>query len=982
MYHNKVTAQDLIGHIEKHGLIENRLISKNNPTMQKELIMERFLNLKKWKLLFVLLCFLTSVKYNTCSAQNKYENFGPHAAYAITWQNKASLWYAVGPIQSLQIASKEEKEALAKVFNSGSAILMGECGKYKVYYLGVDYESHDLDVLKYIRKYGYSCNWPTSSPPKLGDKNDQGSNTSEIQSGESSKNKNQFYSMTISSGDNQNITNSSTTSDQTRSNTSVSNPYTTNNSSNLKREQAQQQNHIEYERRRQQRMAQMRTEYSRRQTELTQEAVQEIANIGTMLANHWAAQNEKNRLTKELNEPVREYYKEQEKLLQKEIDKIKGGDFKVLNEHDSRYYSEWKEYYEESIELLYEWEDYECDQNSAKVWNDHNDRTRKPRYKTLPKPSVQLTNMNSFNHIDYYNSAKYNKYKNSSFAKELIKQALYLQPRNINYNLLYSKLLKGDEEIRILNYILSIDPNNKVANNRIHKLKTSQTLAPLIKKFRIAYDNNDYKNGIAFAEEIETNPDWRLTYNEKSFYREKAYLLYLADRCKESTEVINKVLRLNPSEYEKFQCYYRIMFNAKKDNDNSNTRYYAQAIINLSKENKNLIDKKYVYSSAQQYYYAKGNTPEQVKENFKHVLSLCKNDTQSLIYFETNKILFYIFSNSSEYTESIKYINNILVNIPAKSNSEAYQEWKKAFMSKHMLYAFKTTQMYLGGWYKDLIDNEEFYLAKTSESFESKQQTYIYLYHSALKLNKKRKANKYIKEFVKETKEEQTIRYYSFSGKRQEERLDFWSQCYAHYPNSFYPNYILALAYKSSEDYEKAISYLKKSVEIKPDNYDSNYWCGIINLQLKKYDVASVYFKKAISIYPKNKYANYWGGKAFLRSGKAQISHEYFLRCIELEKEKISIFTPFSFAHLGNSEKAISSMQVFKNAKDLDYDLNFAGLYSILGKNSKAIEHLQKALNSGCRNFEYIDNNPDFENLRNTKAFKTLVNKFRKQDDL
>ena len=164
-------------------------------------------------------------------AQNKYENFGPHAAYAITWQNKTGNWYAVGPVQSIQVASKEEKKALAEVYNSGSATFLGECGKYRVYYLGVDYKSSDLDVLKYIRKYGYSCNWPTSSPPKLGEKNNQASNTSKIQSGESSKNKNEFYTMTISSGNNQNTTNSTTKSNQDKSNTSVSNLYTTNNSS-------------------------------------------------------------------------------------------------------------------------------------------------------------------------------------------------------------------------------------------------------------------------------------------------------------------------------------------------------------------------------------------------------------------------------------------------------------------------------------------------------------------------------------------------------------------------------------------------------------------------------------------------------------------------------------------------------------------------------------------------------------------------------
>lgn len=87
-------------------------------------------------------------------------------AYAVTWQNSAGYWWAVGPTQALWAAEETEAKALDLVRGysskkNGEIRYVNNCGKFRVYTLGVDYNSYDKDVIPHvIKNEGYSCNWP------------------------------------------------------------------------------------------------------------------------------------------------------------------------------------------------------------------------------------------------------------------------------------------------------------------------------------------------------------------------------------------------------------------------------------------------------------------------------------------------------------------------------------------------------------------------------------------------------------------------------------------------------------------------------------------------------------------------------------------------------------------------------------------------------------------------------------------------------
>jgi hypothetical protein len=75
-------------------------------------------------------------------------------AIGITWQNSKGLWFAVGPVQSIGVGCKTEKEAISEAVDRKDMenIKIGDPSnyssdyKYRIYDLRRKYKSYDLDV--------------------------------------------------------------------------------------------------------------------------------------------------------------------------------------------------------------------------------------------------------------------------------------------------------------------------------------------------------------------------------------------------------------------------------------------------------------------------------------------------------------------------------------------------------------------------------------------------------------------------------------------------------------------------------------------------------------------------------------------------------------------------------------------------------------------------------------------------------------------
>lgn len=87
----------------------------------------------------------------------------------------------------------------------------------------------------------------------------------------------------------------------------------------------------------------------------------------------------------------------------------------------------------------------------------------------------------------------------------------------------------------------------------------------------------------------------------------------------------------------------------------------------------------------------------------------------------------------------------------------------------------------------------------------------------------------------------------------------------------------------------------------------------------------------------------------------------------------------FSYIYLNKKELAFN---VFSKCALTDPSkntyMNLASFYSYFDENEKAIENLEKSLKLGFNSWTYLESEPTLNNIRDTKEFKKLINKFKK----
>ena len=80
-----------------------------------------------------------------------------------------------------------------------------------------------------------------------------------------------------------------------------------------------------------------------------------------------------------------------------------------------------------------------------------------------------------------------------------------------------------------------------------------------------------------------------------------------------------------------------------------------------------------------------------------------------------------------------------------------------------------------------------------------------------------------------------------------------------------------------------------------------------------------------------------------------------------------------------NYDQAINDIGiVIYNSPDLIDYYNYGCLYSLAGKTDKAIAYFEKLLESGFNDFNSIENDSDWDNVRNDLRFKSILRKYKK----
>ncbi|MDR1983896.1 MAG: tetratricopeptide repeat protein [Prevotellaceae bacterium] len=160
-------------------------------------------------------------------------------------------------------------------------------------------------------------------------------------------------------------------------------------------------------------------------------------------------------------------------------------------------------------------------------------------------------------------------------------------------------------------------------------------------------------------------------------------------------------------------------------------------------------------------------------------------------------------------------------------------------------------------------------------------------------------------------------------------------------------------------DYDKAIEYYNKVIELKPDTETAYNNLGIAYHNKGDNDKAIEYYKKAIELKPDDAFAYSNLGLAYDNTGNYDKAIEYYKKAIELKPDDAITYYNFGivYYHKGDNDKAIGywneTIILKPDYTDAYYNLGFA--YYNKGDNDKAIEYYNKA----------VELKPDFTNAYN-----------------
>ena len=161
-------------------------------------------------------------------------------------------------------------------------------------------------------------------------------------------------------------------------------------------------------------------------------------------------------------------------------------------------------------------------------------------------------------------------------------------------------------------------------------------------------------------------------------------------------------------------------------------------------------------------------------------------------------------------------------------------------------------------------------------------------------------------------------------------------------------NNALALHYRDKEDYERAVQYASKAIELASRNHNAYENLGTISAYKGNYDEAIKLYKKSIEISPDFYLAHNNLGLVYGYIGDFNSSIFYLKKAIELEPKlsKAHNDLGIAYANIGKFDEAIKEMKesIRLNPYESDYYYNLALIYGFNGDKDKARELLMKGL--------------------------------------
>jgi tetratricopeptide (TPR) repeat protein len=172
----------------------------------------------------------------------------------------------------------------------------------------------------------------------------------------------------------------------------------------------------------------------------------------------------------------------------------------------------------------------------------------------------------------------------------------------------------------------------------------------------------------------------------------------------------------------------------------------------------------------------------------------------------------------------------------------------------------------------------------------------------------------------------------------------------------------IGIAYHQMQQLDNARKYYEQAIRLKPDYAEAINNLGTVYYARKSFARSIRYYRRALKYAPNSAsiYSNL--GTAYFARKKYKEAMEIYQTALKLD--------PNVFENHGSYGVLLEERSVEERAK---FHFHMAKLYAQAGRNELALQYLRKALEEGFKEKKKIEEDPDFQAMRDLPEFKELL---------
>lgn len=177
---------------------------------------------------------------------------------------------------------------------------------------------------------------------------------------------------------------------------------------------------------------------------------------------------------------------------------------------------------------------------------------------------------------------------------------------------------------------------------------------------------------------------------------------------------------------------------------------------------------------------------------------------------------------------------------------------------------------------------------------------------------------------------------------------------------------------------DEAIKVLDDYIALNPESPGSYAGRGLLKYHSGDFEGALEDYTMGITLEPEGGDIYALRGLLYQMKGDTAAANEDFRQTVRLDSVPgESPYSFYAYYYLGNKDKATDVLKALEKGGKEDY--NVACFYAIMGEKDKSISYLRKALEDGYRNFGQIKRDHDFDNIRSSAEYVSLIKEFEER---